>query len=41
MPVSEVTVNRIACDCSISRHIFDGESVLIDLGREKRVLTRS
>jgi Domain of unknown function (DUF222)/HNH endonuclease len=39
MPVSEVTVNRIACDCSISRHIFDGESVLIDLGREKRVVS--
>ena len=39
MPVSEVTVNRIACDCSITRHIFDSESVLIDLGREKRVVS--
>jgi hypothetical protein len=39
MPVSEVTVNRIACDCSITRHIFDAESVLIDLGRDKRVVS--
>jgi hypothetical protein len=38
-PVSEVTVNRIACDCSVTRHIFDSESVLIDLGREKRVVS--
>jgi Domain of unknown function (DUF222)/HNH endonuclease len=38
-PVSQVTVNRIACDCSITRHIFEGESVLVDLGRERRVVS--
>ena len=35
-PVSGVTVNRIACDASITRHIFDSESVLVELGRQLR-----
>ncbi len=39
MPVSGVTVNRIACDCSITRHIMDSGSVLVELGREKRVIS--
>jgi Domain of unknown function (DUF222)/HNH endonuclease len=39
MPVSEVTVNRIACDCAITRHVFESGSVLVDLGREKRVVS--
>jgi hypothetical protein len=38
-PVCDVTLARIACDSSISRHIFDSDSVLIDLGREKRVVS--
>jgi hypothetical protein len=38
-PVSGVTVDRIACDCSITRHIFDSDSVLVELGREKRVVS--
>jgi hypothetical protein len=38
-PVCDVTVARIACDCSITRHVFDSDSVLIDLGREKRVVS--
>jgi hypothetical protein len=38
-PVSEITVGRIACDCSITRHIFDSEGVLVELGRRKRVVS--
>jgi hypothetical protein len=37
-PVSAVTVGRIACDSSIRRHIFDSRSVLVELGRRKRVV---
>src|SRR6202011_3175751 len=39
MPVSEVTVNRIACDCAITRHVFESGSVLVDWGQEKRVVS--
>jgi hypothetical protein len=39
LPISGQSVNRIACDCSITRHIFDSGSVLIELGREKRVIS--
>ena len=38
-PVTEITVGRIACDCAITRHIFDSEGVLVELGREKRVIS--
>src|SRR5438270_5680378 len=38
-PLSQESVNRIACDCSITRHIFESGSVLVDLGREKRVIS--
>jgi uncharacterized protein DUF222/HNH endonuclease len=38
-PASAVTVNRIACDCSIRRHIFDSASLLVELGRRKRVVS--
>src|SRR5256886_1051149 len=39
MPVSEVTLNRLACDCAITRHVFGSGSVLVELGREKRVIS--
>jgi hypothetical protein len=32
-------VGRIACDCSLTRHVFDTESVLVELGRQKRVVS--
>jgi hypothetical protein len=32
-------VGRIACDCSIRRHIFDSASLLVELGRRKRVVS--
>ncbi|MBJ7612178.1 MAG: DUF222 domain-containing protein [Candidatus Dormibacteraeota bacterium] len=38
-PVSGVTVGRIACDCSIRRHVFDSASLLVELGRRKRVVS--
>jgi Domain of unknown function (DUF222)/HNH endonuclease len=38
-PVSGVTVGRIACDCSIRRHIFDSASLLVGLGPRKRVVS--
>ena len=37
--VSGVTANRIACDCSITRHIFEPGSILVELGRQKRVVS--
>ncbi len=36
-----VTVKRIACDCSIGRYVFDSDSVLIDSGRDRRVVSPS
>jgi len=39
MPVSELTLNRLACDCAITRHVFGSGSVLVELGREKRVIS--
>jgi hypothetical protein len=39
VPVSGITVGRIACDCSLTRHVFDTESVLVELGRQKRVVS--
>jgi hypothetical protein len=32
-------VQRIACDCSIGRVLFEGESLIVDRGRAKRVVS--
>ena len=38
MPISSTTVERLACDSSITRVLLDSESVVIDVGRAKRVV---
>jgi len=37
--VSAATVERWACDCSVTRILFEGESTVIDVGRATRVVT--
>jgi hypothetical protein len=39
LPVSSKTIERLACDSSISRVLLDSESVVIDVGRSKRVVS--
>jgi hypothetical protein len=39
VPVSSKTVERLACDSSIARILLDSESVVIDVGRSKRVVS--
>ena len=34
-------VERFACDCSLTRVLVDSDSMVIDVGREKRILTGS
>jgi hypothetical protein len=39
LPVSSSTVERLACDCSLTRVLLDSESVVIEVGRSKRVVS--
>jgi hypothetical protein len=39
LPISSRTVERLACDGSISRVLLDSESLVIDVGRSKRVVS--
>jgi hypothetical protein len=39
LPVSSTTIERLACDSSIARVLLDSESVVIDVGRSKRVVS--
>jgi Domain of unknown function (DUF222)/HNH endonuclease len=39
LPISSKTVERLACDCSITRILLDSESVVIDVGRAKRTIS--
>ncbi len=39
MPVSSKTVERLACDASVTRIILDSRSVVIDVGRAKRTIS--
>jgi uncharacterized protein DUF222/HNH endonuclease len=38
-PVSSMTVQRLACDASISRIVFGPGSVIVDVGRARRVVS--
>jgi hypothetical protein len=38
LPVSSVTVQRLACDCSVTRVLLSQESLVIDVGRSRRVV---
>ena len=39
LPISAATVERLACDCSVTRILLDSDSAVIDVGRSKRVIT--
>src|SRR5450759_2445494 len=39
MPVSSKTVERLACDCSVTRIVLASRSVVIDVGRAKRTIS--
>ena len=39
LPVSAPTVQRLACDAAITRVVFGPESVVIDVGRARRVVS--
>ena len=39
LPVASGTVERVACDSSLARVLLDQESVVIDVGRSKRVVS--
>jgi hypothetical protein len=39
VPISSKTVERLACDCSVTRILLDSESMVIDVGRAKRTIS--
>src|SRR5205823_7328771 len=39
IPISSSSVQRMACDCSVTRVLLSQESVTIDVGRSKRVIS--
>ena len=39
LPISSKIVERLACDCSVTRVLLDSESAVIDVGRAKRVVS--
>ena len=39
VPISSKTVERLACDCSVTRILLDSESMVIDSGRAKRTIS--
>jgi hypothetical protein len=41
LPISSKTVERLACDCSVTRVLLGAESLVIDVGRSLRVVSGS
>ncbi len=39
IPISSSAVQRIACDCSVTRVLLDQESAVVDMGRSKRLIS--
>jgi hypothetical protein len=39
LPISSRAVERLACDCSVTRILLNSESMVIDVGRAKRVIS--
>src|SRR5438094_628684 len=39
LPISAAAVQRMACDCSVTRVLLSQESVTIDVGRAKRIVS--
>lgn len=38
-PLSAATIERYACDCTLTRVVLDGDSVVIDVGRGRRLVS--
>src|SRR4029077_14343223 len=41
LPISAKAVERLACDCTVTRVLLGSDSTVIDVGRAKRVITGS
>ena len=41
LPISAKAIERLSCDCSVTRILLDSESMVIDVGRAKRVVSGS
>ena len=39
LPISSASLQRMACDCSVTRVLLSQESVVVDIGRSKRMIT--
>ncbi len=39
LPISAKTVERLACDCSVTRILLGSDAMVIDVGRAKRVIS--
>jgi hypothetical protein len=39
LPISAKAVERLACDCSVTRILLDSDSLVIDVGRSKRLIS--
>src|SRR5438874_12342710 len=39
LPISSTSLQRMACDCSVTRVLLSQESVVIDIGRSRRMIT--
>jgi len=39
LPISAKAVERLACDCSVTRILLGSDSMVIDVGRAKRVIS--
>src|SRR5260370_16947354 len=39
LPISSKAVERLACDCSVTRILLGSDSTVIDVGRAKRVVS--
>jgi len=39
LPISARAVERLACDCSVTRILLGSDSTVIDVGRAKRVIS--
>src|SRR5947199_1815880 len=39
LPISSNSIQRMACDCSVTRVLLNQESVTIDVGRSRRVIS--
>ena len=39
LPISSASLQRMACDCSVTRVLLSQESVVVDIGRSRRMIT--